>query len=374
MKIVFTVSSLGAGGAERVATTLCNAWVERGYLVTLVPTFSERGDCFYELSPNINLVYLADLVSSRKRSLGNQLARLKALRKFISAERPDVIVSFMVNVNVATILASAGLGIPVIVCERQDPFVAPTLPSQRFARYFTYPFADALMVQTQAVAAKYAVSAQKLRRVRVIPNPLYEGVLEIRNRGSVGDRKCLIAVGRLDRNKQFDVLISVFARLVRHHVNWSLRIVGDGPLRSALQQQIVELGVDASIELSGQSANVEEDMADSDAFVLTSASEGFPNALLEAMAIGLPCVTFDCPSGPREMSMDGQVALLVPLNDEQALGVALERLMLDADLRQSLGLQARASVVERYALDKVLVQWDALFEDVAACRYLENPR
>jgi glycosyltransferase involved in cell wall biosynthesis len=275
---------------------------------------------------------------------------------------------------VATILASAGLGIPVIVCERQDPFVAATLPSQRLARYFTYPFADALMVQTQAVAEKYAASEQKLHRIRVIPNPLKEGVLEIRKHDSVDKSKCLIAVGRFDRNKQFNLLIKVFARLVRYHVDWSLRIVGEGPLRATLQQQIIDLGIEDSVELSGQSANVEDDMADSDAFVLTSASEGFPNALLEAMAIGLPCVTFDCPSGPREMSMDGQVALLVPLNDEQALEGALERLMLDADLRQSLGIQARASVVARYALDKVLVQWDALFEDVAACRHLKKHR
>ena len=91
-------------------------------------------------------------------------------------------------------------------------------------------------------------------------------------------------------------------------------------------------------------------------------------ALLEAMAVGLPCVSFDCASGPREISMEGQVALLVPLNDEQALELALERLMLDADLRQTLGDQARASVIERFALDKILEQWDLLFKEIGIQR------
>ena len=102
-------------GAERVASTLANAWVSRGGQVILMPTFSGRGECFYELSPDVRFVYLADLVSSRARTFFNQLDRLRALRRFITTERPNVIVSFLSNVNVATIVASVGLGIPVIV-------------------------------------------------------------------------------------------------------------------------------------------------------------------------------------------------------------------------------------------------------------------
>lgn len=120
--------------------------------------------------------------------------------------------------------------------------------------------------------------------------------------------------------------------------------------------------------MPGRIKNIGEELARAGAFVLTSEYEGFPNALLEAMAVGLPCVTFDCPSGPREISMDGQVALLVPLNDEQALGHALEQLMSDAVLRQPLGSQARASVIEHFTLNEVLEQWDLLFEDVGVRR------
>lgn len=359
---------MAAGGAERVACTLANAWSSRGDQVTLMPTFSGRGECFYELSADVRLVYLADLVSSRVRTFVNQLARLRALRRFMTTEHPDVIVSFLSNVNVAAVLASAGLGIPVIVCERIDPFVMPTTRLLRLACRFTYPLADALMVQTHAVAAKYASSGLTLRRVHVIPNPVPGQILDIQQHAGIGNKKRLLSVGRLDEQKQFDVLIKVFASLAGRLANWSLRIVGEGPLRPVLQRQIIKLGLERRVELPGRTANIGEELTEADAFVLTSNYEGFPNALLEAMVVGLPCVTFDCPSGPREMSMDGQVALLVPLNDEQALGHALERVMSDANLRKSLGSQARASVIERFSLNKVLEQWDSLFEDVGVKR------
>jgi len=360
---------MGAGGAERVAATLANAWASRGDRITLMPTFSGRGECFYKLSPGVRLVYLADLVSGRKRTPIHQFGRMRALRRFIAEEHPDVIVSFLSNVNVAAVLASAGLGIPVIVCERIDPFVVPTSLVLRLACCSAYPFADAVMVQTHAVAAKYASSGRALRRVAVIPNPVVDVQdLSGGRRARLGGKKYLLSIGRLDEQKQFHVLIRVFSGLSARHPEWSLRIVGEGPLRADLQRQIADLGLAERIELRGRTEAVADELAAADVFVLTSKYEGFPNALLEAMAAGLPCATFDCPSGPREMSMDGRVALLVRADDEQGLGHGLEQLMSDAALRSDLGNRARASVMERYSLDKVLGQWDALYEAVGVKR------
>lgn len=362
MRILFLTSSMNSGGAERVASTLANAWSSRGDQVTLMPTFSGGGECFFELSSNVRLVYLADVAKRRARSFVNQLVRLRALRRFIATERPDVIVSFLSNVNVAAVLASAGLGIPVVVCERTDPFICPTPLMIKIVRRLTYPFAESLVVQTKAVANGLATVNWNLRKVQVIPNPIPQQLQDMQiSCNDAGERKLLLAVGRLGEEKQFSVLIKVFSRLAQQHTNWALRIIGEGPLRIALQQEIMDLDLADRVELPGLTVNIGDELVRADAFVLTSSFEGFPNALLEAMAIGLPCVTFDCPSGPREMSMDGQVALLVPLNDERALGNALERLMSDADLRQSLGSRARASVIERFSLDKVLEQWDSLF-------------
>jgi GalNAc-alpha-(1->4)-GalNAc-alpha-(1->3)-diNAcBac-PP-undecaprenol alpha-1,4-N-acetyl-D-galactosaminyltransferase len=363
-KILFLMSSMGAGGAERVAATLANAWVSRGDRVTLMPTFSARGDCFYPLSRQVELVYLADLVSNNKWTYASRIARLLAMRRFVKMDRPAVIVSFLSNVNVAAVLASAGLRIPLIVCERVDPFVLPMSPFQWLACRIAYPFADVLMVQTHAVAFKYASSGWALRRVSVIPNPIPEQMLSIPVHSAVARTRRLLSIGRLDEQKQFNVLIKVFASLKGRNPNWSLRIVGEGPLRVALQQQIVALGMETCIELFGRSSDIGQELAEADAFVLTSKYEGFPNALLEAMAAGLPCIAFDCPSGPQEMSLDGRVALLVPLNDERALEHELERLMVNDDLRRSLGERARTSVRERFSLDRVLERWDSLFEEL----------
>lgn len=359
---------MGSGGAERVASTLSNAWTVRGDEVILMPTFSGRGDCFYELSPAVRLVYLADLVSIRDRTWIHQIQRLRALRQFIKTESPDVIISFLSNVNVATIIASLGLDIPVIICERTDPFVMPTSHYIKFFSWLTYRFADVILVQTQVVADKYVDSYSTLKRLRVIPNPVSVQVQNFQHPLNINVSKRLISVGRLDEGKQFDVLINIFSHLAQRHSDWSLFIFGEGDLRSALQQQITELNLNNRILLMGRSIKIDKELAQADIFVLTSRYEGFPNALLEAMAVGLPCVAFDCPSGPREITLNGQVALLVSLNDEHALELAIERLMLDADFRGTLGSDARASVIERFALDKILKQWDSLFDELGVVR------
>ncbi|MEY3787582.1 MAG: alpha,4-N-acetyl-D-galactosaminyltransferase, partial [Pseudomonadota bacterium] len=213
MRTLFLLSSMTSGGAERVASTLANAWVNRGDQVALMPTFSGRGDCFYPLSPSVRLIYLADLIPIQKKTLINQIKRLYTLRQFIKTEQPDVIVSFLSNVNVATVIASFGLGIPVIICERTDPFVMPTSRGLQLACRFVYPFATILMVQTQAVATKYAASGWSLKRLRVIANPVSEQMLAIKRGVNVTATKRLLGIGRLDEGKQFDVLIRVFAKL-----------------------------------------------------------------------------------------------------------------------------------------------------------------
>lgn len=364
MKILFLVSSIGSGGAERVAVSLCSAWAARGDQVTLMPTFSGRGDCFYTLPSELRLIYLADLVVDRKSYLINQYTRLKELRKFFFEERPDVIVSFLTNVNIAAIVASAGLKIPVVVSERTDPFIHPVSLFYRVARFLTYPFADAMVVQTQAVASKYKKKKIRLRYLCIIPNPVAQSILETQLLARNSKNKRLLAIGRFDESKQFSILINCFAALVNQFPNWSLRIVGDGPMRSTLHQQIVYLGLSERVELPGRTTEISDELAKADAFAMTSRFEGFPNALIEAMAVGLPSVAFDCPSGPREISLDGAMALLVPLNDEHAMFRALQLLMNDEELRRSLGSRARDSIFERFTLSKVLKQWDLLFDIV----------
>ncbi|MGO3742382.1 glycosyltransferase family 4 protein [Kerstersia sp.] len=368
MKILFLLSSMHGGGAERVAATLANAWTSRGDDVVLMPTYSGRGECVYEVSGSVRMVWLADQRGAGSGPLRG-LRRLCALRRFIRREKPDVIVSFLTNVNVAAVLASLGSRIPVIVCERTHPAaghnVSPTLAR---VRRWCYPRASAVTVQTEAAADWMRQNLPACRRLAVMPNPLPEALLRrslpLHPETREEPAPVLMAMGRLTRAKRFDLLIDCFAQLALRYPAWRLRIWGEGPLRPALQEQIDSLGMGSRVELAGRTSQPWDALAEGDAFVLSSEVEGFPNALLEAMALGLPCVTVDCPSGPAEMTRQGEDALLVPPGDSQALEAALARVMADASLRETLGLQGARQVRERYSLEAVLARWDALFAEL----------
>lgn len=367
LNIVVLVSSLDQGGTERVVASLCNAWGARGDAVTLVPTYSGGGEPFFEIADRVELTYLAQLVGTQKKSVTGYARRLYALRRLIIARNPDVIVSFLPNVNLAAILSAAFLRIPLIICERTDPLSVPHEKVITPLCRLTYRFADMLTVQTDSVAGKIAGLYPGQNRVRAIPNPLPGDVLS-HSRTKSGGRNILLSLGRLSEEKQINRLIDAFADIAPAFSDWDLHIWGDGPHRPMLAQRIEQHGLQARVRLKGVTKSPWETMAGADAFVMTSKYEGFPNALLEAMGVGLPCVAFDCPSGPREISRNGMDALLVPLNDHAGLVMALTRIMSDGRFRHDLGTRARASVSGRFGLAEVMRQWDGLFAEVGAVR------
>jgi GalNAc-alpha-(1->4)-GalNAc-alpha-(1->3)-diNAcBac-PP-undecaprenol alpha-1,4-N-acetyl-D-galactosaminyltransferase len=371
MKIIFLTSSLGTGGAERVATTLANAWVtSRDDKVTLIPTFSGMGKPFYPLSKKVELIFLADRVGGV--SGGNNkryVSRFVALRNLIQEKKPDVVVSFLPNVNIAAILATSGTKIPVVVGVRSDPTQQPIGRLWSIACRVLYRFADGVTVQTQSVAASIHSLYGGLGNIFVLPNPIPDELARWHAVNARTDgRRVLLSMGRLAHEKRVDRIIAAFAAVQGDFPEWDLHIYGEGPLSSQLQGQVAQTGLSGRIFFKVRTSNPWAAMAQADAFVMASAYEGFPNALLEAMAVGLPCVATDCLSGPREITRNGHDALLVSTEDPRELQAALQRLLTDGALRASLGARARESVWERYSLATVLKHWDSVFASVGAIR------
>lgn len=369
MRILFFVSSMHSGGAERVAATLSGAWARRGDAVTLVPTFTGKGMCFYTLNPGVRLVWLADRMGWLGRKLFPAVAKWFAIRRLLRETQPDVVVSFLTNVNVMVLLATRGRGVPVLVCERTSPAFSQAAQGWLVRlRRKTYPWADAVVLQSPQATDTFSQMVPGLQRLLWVPNPLPPDLLDvdIPALANTGDRKQLVAMGRLRELKQFDLLIRVFSSLAHDYPEWDLTIWGEGPERANLQKQIDDAGMRERIRLAGRTRKPWQELASADLFVMTSRVEGFPNVLLEAMALDRACVTLDCPHGPREMTDDGRYALLVPLDDDHGLADALTQLMSDSTLRQAMGKRAGVHVRERYGLEHILARWDDVFRQVLA--------
>ncbi len=263
--------------------------------------------------------------------------------------------------NVVTLLACRPLGVDTVVSERIDPSQQPLGRSWSWFRRRAYPSARALVVQTHA-ARRHLEAVMRGRPIYVIPNAI-DAANAAGPRGDsrrfAGGTLQLAAMGRLAPQKGFDLLIDAFAQAAASRPDWSLVILGEGPERQHLEEQIQLRGLEGRVRLLGWVADPNAVLGDCDAFVLSSRFEGFPNALLEAMALGLPAVAVDCPSGPADIIRNEVDGLLVPLGDVPALTTALRRLMSDEQLRHQLGREA-VQVVERFSSERYYARWEAV--------------
>jgi len=365
-RILFFVSFMQGGGAERVAALLCNRWVTLGHEVTLVPTFSGRGTCLYPLESRVRLLYLADRVGTTRKTPLSMLHRLWAMRQMVDEARADAVLSFLPHVNIAMLFATRGFGVPVVVSERTYPPARALGLVWPLLRRITYPWATRVVVQTVGGRDWLAREIPRARGV-VVPNPCVFPLPAGEPRmlpGSIipHNRRLLLAVGRLGEEKQFDVLIDAFSVLAPRLPEWDLAILGEGAERLALEAQISAAGLMGRVHLPGRVGNVGEWYHRADLYAMSSRFEGFPNTLLEALAHGLPAVSLDCPTGPAEMIQDGVNGYLVPPDaGAEGLAVQLASLMVDTAKREAFAARA-VEVRERFSFDKVGVEWDVALE------------
>lgn len=364
MRLALVISSLRGGGAERVLSTLAGELAACGHEVTVI-TESSVGQDHYRLGPGVRRIAL-DVeweTSTWMRKLAANMSRLRRLRKGIVATAAERVIVFGETTNLRTLVACFGTGIPVIASERTDPRQHRIPFAWDWLRRRLYPRAAAVVVQTESVA-QWARALVPPRRVHVIPNPVRASLPQPGRPDKLPNGRVVVAVGRLTWEKGFPLLIQAFSRSGLAGVGWHLVILGEGPDRAALLAQARDLGLQERVRLPGLVESPETWLQHADLFVLSSLFEGFPNALLEAMACGVAAIAFDCPSGPAEIIRHEETGLLLPAGDASALAAALADLAGDPQRRDRLARAARADVTSRFAADTIVTRWQSLLTDV----------
>jgi GalNAc-alpha-(1->4)-GalNAc-alpha-(1->3)-diNAcBac-PP-undecaprenol alpha-1,4-N-acetyl-D-galactosaminyltransferase len=372
-RITFVISSLRAGGAERVLSRMANYWAERDWPVTLV-TLEPTARDFYPVHPAVERVELnaSGVSTTLWRALWSNWTRIRRIGSAIRASRPEVVISFMVPTTVITLLAARRAHVPVVVSERTDPSRAPLARVWATLRRITYPWAAAVVVQTPEVEL-WAESFLRKDRVHVIPNPVVAPPARSNEQATDAapvdvaiDRSArhVLAIGRMDTNKAFDLLIRAFAQCHAGRPNWQLTILGEGEERRRLEALTAELGIVSHVHLPGTVSDPTPTLRGADVFVLASRYEGFPNALLEAMAAGLPVVA-TASRGSSRIVRDDVDGILVPIDDVPALAAAIAALMDDEPRRLRLGRRAM-EVTERFNVEQIMSAWESVIDGTLA--------
>ena len=399
--IALYISSLTKGGAERVFKNLAEYLYEQGHRVTLITTYMDAdeytvkhaswreataeemaaGDPYVRevMRPDESRAYVKtrgnlpegergifrifsgllkqDQTSSRAVNLTK---RTKILHDICEKVHPDLLLSANGKNNIMALLSTIGLEMPVVVSVVANPTMEYASRQTYLSMVTTFRRASGVVLQMRAQQSFFPPAVQE--RVTILSNPLDKVFLRERYEGT--REKTIVSVGRMDRNKNHAMLIKAFARLKPTHPEWRLVLYGDGMERRRLVNLAKSLGVMQSVEFAGQVDDVADRIYEAGCFVLCSNEEGMPNALMEAMALGLPCVSTDCPcGGPKELIQDGVNGLLTPVNDPVRLEKTLLRILDNPGFSATMGRNA-ARLQETHHPDKVNAEWEAYLLDI----------
>ena len=362
-RLTLVIYKMSGGGAQRVLSIIANHFAEKGWAITLMTFDDGSQPSFYKLHPSIQCVPLS-ISRQQPNALSTLLMYLLRpiiLRSAIRKNKPDVVISFIDLANILTLVATVGLRIPVIISERVNPAFHSIGCFWSVLRKMVYRWAACLVVQTRDVPPFFSTAIQK--KINVIPNPVLLPARNEQNLDKDGSKKIILAMGRLVDQKGFDLLIKAFAKLKSKFPEWQINIWGEGEKKTYLENLCKELSLQKKVIFKGMNQDNYTVMKQADIFVLSSRYEGFPNVLAEAMACGLPVISFDCPSGPSEMIVDEKNGLLISKINDEELAKGIQRLMMDESLAKELGKEAK-KVTDTFSMIKIMNLWEKVILEI----------
>ncbi len=393
--IAMYIGSLQKGGAERVMVNLADYFFEQGYKITLVTTYlaeneyevrhaawkkvpagAPDGELVANLDENpvwvdpkggekggIDRVFSALLKSEQKDRITNLRLRHEKLRKIWRELKPDLILSFIGKNNIMALSTATREDIKVVVSVRADPDMEYNTLGLKTSMLSTFGKAAGIVVQSHGAMEKFPKYIQK--KCKILPNSLDPSFIRKRY---IGDReKKIVMVARLHENKNQAMVMEAFKKVLEHgYTDYKLVFYGDGPDRLRLQRLAVKLGIESSIEFKGNVRHVAEHIEKAAIYVLASNHEGMPNSLIEAMALGLPCISTDCPcGGPRELIKSGINGILVPVGDTDKMAEAMLELVSNKAYAENLGKKA-SNIQDKCRPEVTNQQWKDYFDSILA--------
>ena len=358
--IVFYISNIKKGGAQRVITTLCNHFSGQYHVILLTTT---AGNSMYPLRQNV--IHLS-LDNSEEDSKSNKIVknikRNSRFKEVLKTYKPSIVITFLEREIFRVLYLKPHISVPVIVSFRNDPNVDYSSWLQRFAIMKLIKRADGIVFQTPD--ARQFFTGHYTCKDKIISNPIHPTFLKDRVIESRENR--IVTVGKLFPQKNHALLIRAFAKIASEFPEHSLEIYGDGELKESLLRLVDSFGLQSRILLKGTQNDIDKVIEHSSLFVLSSDYEGVSNALMEAMALGLPVISTDCPCGGSSMIIrDGKNGLLVPVGDEDALANAIRCLLKDTSYANALGLEAR-KIRQEVDPQVVFASWESFMHDVIA--------
>lgn len=360
-KILFVTRNLSGGGAERVISNLANHFSVNGFEVTLVCL--DQSEIKYNVAPTVKIKSLVNRKYKENIVTRGYYAFLTFIKfmQILIKENPFCTISFITSVNVWTGLCCWLLNKQYIVSERTSPHytIRRLNKLSQWLTYNIYSKAKFVVLPSKRMLETYygLPHFKNLKNLTTIYNPIQ--VFPQPNTEPVHDKAFLLAVGRLNKNKRFDLLIKAF-NLVKD-MDVDLLISGDGPNKSMLEKKVNELGLHSRVHFIGFKSNIQDYYAQATLFVSTSMIEGYPNALVEALGHGCPVVACDCEFGPSEIIVNGENGFLVQLNDKAELVQAIATVLKDEQLRTKFSKNA-IRINDSNSIGNIAQQWNNLIQ------------